>query len=79
MPHRMYDLVEARHTAEAPVDLYYYKKALPVIVAAVTEGLDRATADAALAAAVVPNAVALPRPRSGQGQRSDAAYEEATR
>ncbi|MGX6607997.1 glycosyltransferase family 2 protein [Micromonosporaceae bacterium Da 78-11] len=64
MPHRLYDLVEARHTRGEPVDLYYYEKALPVIAAAVTEPMDRPSADAALAAAVVPQAVTVPRPRS---------------
>lgn len=77
MPHRLYDLVEARHTAGRPVDMYYYEKALPMIAVAVTNRVDHAAADAALAAAVVPDAVAVPRPRAGH--RSTAAHEEATR
>lgn len=59
MPHRMYDLVEARHAAGAAVDLYYYERCLPVVAAAVTGRVDWADVDAALAAAVVPD---LPRP-----------------
>lgn len=72
MPHHLYDLVEARHTRGEPVDLYYYEKALPVIAAAVTEPMDRASAAAALAAAVVPQAVTVPWPRP----RSAAVFEE---
>lgn len=60
MPHRMYELVEARHTAAAPVDLYYYERCLPVIAAAVTGRVGREDADAALAAAV---ATDLPGPQ----------------
>jgi len=70
MPHRLYELVEARHTRGEPVDLYYYEKSLPVIAAAVTQLMDRASADAALATAVVPDGVTVPRPRSA------AAFEE---
>lgn len=66
LPHRMYALVQARHTAAAPVDLYYYERSLPVIAAAVAGRLDRAGADAALAAAVVPETAGVPQPRPAQ-------------
>jgi hypothetical protein len=61
MPHRMYELVKARHTAGRRVDPYYYERCLPVIAAAVAGRMGRADADARLVAAVAPD---LPRPRA---------------
>ena len=77
MPQRMYELVESRHAAGRPVDLYYYERCLPVIGAAVNERLGQADAEALLAAAVAPDAVDLPRPRASEV--SAVAREESSR
>ena len=29
IPHRMYELMEARHAVGAPVDMYHYERCLP--------------------------------------------------
>ncbi|MFI5492363.1 glycosyltransferase family 2 protein [Actinoplanes sp. NPDC051859] len=61
MPHRMYDLVHARHAAGLPVDPCYYERCLPVIAAALAGQLNREDAETALAAAVAPD---IPGPRT---------------
>ncbi|MDQ1292333.1 MAG: hypothetical protein QG608_211, partial [Actinomycetota bacterium] len=64
MPHHLYDLVGARHLHGQPVDPFYYEKALPVIADAITAGMDRADAEAALDAAVAADRAPDPRPRT---------------
>ncbi|GAA0476499.1 hypothetical protein Aca07nite_87060 [Actinoplanes capillaceus] len=68
MPHRMYQLVEQRHAAREPVDMYYYERCLPLFAAAVNGQLDTAPAEAALAAAVAPQSrrSGIPEQRSSE-------------